>query len=51
MLRIGGMLSREEVASMNVQELSDAKTLKQDLNRKHGLPRDSGKDCFISAIL
>ena len=32
------MLSGEEVASIGVEGLSDAKALKQELNRKQGLP-------------
>ncbi|CAE7943916.1 mask [Symbiodinium sp. KB8] len=38
MLRLTWMTSGEEVASIGVEELSDAKALKQELSRKHGLP-------------
>ena len=37
MLHVTWMLSGEE-ASISVEELSDAKALKQELTRKHGLP-------------
>ena len=32
------MMTGEEVASIGVEELSDAKALKRALSRKHGLP-------------
>ena len=38
MLRISWMLSGADVASMSVEGLSDAKTLKQELSCKHGVP-------------
>ena len=47
MLRITWMLSGEEVARFSLEELSDVKALKQELNRKHRQPTRFRQKLFL----
>ena len=50
MLRVR-MISGEEVAHMPVEELSDARALKRQLNRSHGLPVRFRQRLFLGGNL